>query len=47
MGLSEQIDIEDLIMQGTVFGSIISTIVMDKMAQMFYQNEDLIYKYKK
>ena len=47
MGLTERIDIEDLIMQGNIFGSIICTSVMDKLAKMFYQNEDLIYKYKK
>ena len=34
-------------MQGTVFGSIICTSVVDKLAKMFYTNPDLLYKYKK
>ena len=46
-GLTYRIDIEDPIMQGTVFGSIICTSVMDKLAKIFYQDKDLIYKYKK
>ena len=33
-------------MQGTVFGSIICTSVMDKLAKIFYQEPDLVYKYK-
>ena len=33
-------------MQGTVFGSLICTAVMDKLAQIFYENQDLVYKYK-
>ena len=45
-GLTDRIDIEDLIMQGTVFGSIICTSVMDKLAKIFYQDKDLVYKYK-
>ena len=33
-------------MQGTVFGSLICTSVMDKLAKIFYQNPELVYKYK-
>ena len=33
-------------MQGTVFGSLICTSVMDKLAKTFYQEPDLLYKYK-
>ena len=33
-------------MQGTVFGSIISTSLIDKLAKIFYENPDLVYKYK-
>ena len=33
-------------MQGTVFGSIICTSVMDKLAKVFYANENLLYMYK-
>ena len=46
MGLTKTIDIHNLIMQGTVFGSIICTSVMDKLAKIFYQDEALLYKYK-
>ena len=45
-GTTERKDIKNIIMQGTVFGSIICTAVMDKLAQMFYKDEDLVYKYK-
>ena len=34
-------------MQGTVFGSIICTAVIDKLAKIFYGNKDIIYKYKR
>ena len=33
-------------MQGTVLGSIICTSVMDKLAKVFYANENLLYMYK-
>ena len=33
-------------MQGTVFGTIICTAVMDKLAKICYQDENLLYKYK-
>ena len=33
-------------MQGTVFGSIICTSVMDKLAKIFYKDPDLVYKFK-
>ena len=46
MGLTDRIDIEDLIMQGTVFGSIICTSVMDKLAKIFYQDKKLLYNTK-
>ena len=45
-GLTERETIENLIMQGTVFGSIICTSVMDKLGKMFYNDESLCYKYK-
>ena len=46
MGLTDQIDIEDLIKQGTVLGSIICTSVIYKLAKIFYQDKNLLYKYK-
>ena len=33
-------------MQGTVFGSLISTSVIDKLAKIFDPDEKLLYKYK-
>ena len=45
-GTTTRKDIRNIIMQGTVFGSIICTAVMDKLAQIFYQDPDLVYKYK-
>ena len=46
-GLTEREAIENIIMQGTVFGSLICTTVMDKLAKLFYKDEKLLYKYKK
>ena len=45
-GTTARRDIKNIIMQGTVFGSLICTSVMDKLAKIFYQNPDLVYKYK-
>ena len=45
-GLTTREDIKNIIMQGTVFGSIICTSVMDKLAKIFYQDEKLLYTYK-
>ena len=45
-GKTGEIDIENTIMQGTVFGSIICTSVIDKLAKIFYKNYDILYKYK-
>ena len=45
-GTTTRKDIKNIIMQGTVFGSIICTSVMDKLAKIFYKDPDLVYKYK-
>ena len=45
-GLTERIIIENIIMQGTVFGSLICTAVMDRLAKIFYSDNKLSYKYK-
>ena len=45
-GTTNRENIQNIIMQGTVFGSLICTAVMDKLAQIFYENQDLVYKYK-
>ena len=44
-GLFERENIENLIMQGTVFGSLICTAVMDKLGKIFYNDEALLYNY--
>ena len=46
-GLTERESIKNIIMQGTVFGSLICTTVMDKLAKLFYKDENLLFKYKK
>lgn len=45
-GKTGEIDIENTIMQGTVFGSIICTSVIDKLAKIFYQDKMILYRYK-
>ena len=45
-GITERISIQNTIMQGIVFGSLICTSVVDKLAKMFYAKPDLLYKYK-
>ena len=45
-GKTGEIVIENTIMQGTVFGNIICTSVIDKLAKIFYKNDDILYKYK-
>ena len=44
-GLTERITIDNIIMQGTVFRSLICTAVMDKLAKLFYNDKNLLYKY--
>ena len=38
--------IHNVIMQGTVWASLCCTATMDKISQMIYKEDDLIYKYK-
>ena len=45
-GLTERVDIQNIIMQGTLFGSIICTAVVDKLAKIFYSDKNLLYLYK-
>ena len=45
-GKSERIDIQNIIMQGTVWGSLYCTTSMDKLAKKMYMNKELLYKYK-
>ena len=45
-GLTERVDILNIIMQGTVWRSLFCTTTMDKLPKNVYQNEGLLYKYK-
>ena len=45
-GKSRRESIQNVIMQGTVWGSLCCTTSMDKLGNIIYNNEDLLYKYK-
>ena len=45
-GITQREDIENITMQGTVFGSLICTSVMDKLAKIFYNDDKLLYRQK-
>ena len=45
-GISSRVDIKNIIMQGSVWGSLFCTATMDKLGQLAYENEQLIYWYK-
>ena len=44
--ISKRKSISNIIMQGTVFGSLLCTTTMDQLGKLCYQNENLLYKYK-
>ena len=45
-GTTERTTIKNIIMQGTVWGSLFCTASMDKLPKLQYENEDILYKYK-
>ena len=45
-GKSARITITNIIMQGTVWGSLLCTATMDKLGQLIYKNPEMTYKYK-
>ena len=45
-GLSRRINIQNIVMQGSVWGSLFCTTTMDKLGQISYKDENMIYKYK-
>ena len=45
-GTTKRTTVKNVIMQGTVWGSLFCTTSMDKLGKMVYQNENLLYKYK-
>ena len=44
-GITERKDIQNIIMQGTVWGSLMCTVTMDKLANQIYNSDNLLYKY--
>ena len=45
-GVSERKDIQNVIMQGTVWAGMQCTATMDKLGKIVYQNPDIAYKYR-
>ena len=45
-GKSTRVNIRNIIMQGTVWGSLLCTATMDKLGQLAYTNDNFAYKYK-
>ena len=45
-GITKRKNISNIVMQGTVWGSLFCTTTMDKLGKMIYKNDDLLYKYK-
>ena len=45
-GITSRVNIPNIVMQGGVFGSIMCTTSMDKLAKHVYSNKELLYMYK-
>ena len=45
-GISRRVSIQNIVMQGTVWGSLMCTATMDKLGKLVYNNDNLLYKYK-
>ena len=45
-GMSNRVSISNIIMQGTVFGSLCCTTSIDKLGKHVYEHGELLYKYK-
>ena len=46
LGLSKKVNISNIVIQGTKWGSLMCTTTMDKLEQLAYENADLLYMYK-
>ena len=44
--VSKRVEINNVVMQGTVWGSLLCTSSMEKLGKFFYDNDHLLYKYK-
>ena len=45
-GVTGRVSIQDIIMQGSKWGSLCCVVLMDKLGKMAYQNPELLYYYK-
>ena len=45
-GISKRVNIKNIVMQGSVWGSLFCTTTMDKLGQHSYENSELLYMYK-
>ena len=45
--MSSRVNIKDIIMQGSVWGSICCVVLMDKLGKFAYKNPEVLYYYKK
>ena len=46
-GISRRVSIRNIIMQGSVWGSLCCVVLMEKLGRLVYNNPDLLYYYKK
>jgi hypothetical protein len=45
-GMTKRQNISNVVMQGTVWGSLFCTTTMDKLGKLKYKNEEMLFKYK-
>ena len=45
-GLSNKKHIINIVMQGTIWGSLLCTTSMDKLGKQIYENDGVLYKYQ-
>ena len=45
-GISKRVNISNIVMQGSVWGSLMCVATMDKLGKIAYNNEDIIYRYR-
>ena len=45
-GITNRVNIKNIVMQGSVWGSLFCTTTMEKLGKLCYKNKELLYKYK-
>ena len=45
-GITSRVNINNIVMQGSVWGSLFCTTTMEKLGKLCYENKELLYKYK-